>query len=264
MQYCGLHHIQASLSTIITCYSIINRKDLGRFWICHRVCVYCHGFHNRRSCLSHLTVSMSLWLYFRTMCCSKGQIKTHWGPHKPEGGAVGWRRLKSDIPEVTHDISNTQGSRQSRTDRGTKACGFVHKCMKTLSGEERNDLRLKVESLLDLVPVHLWAPWKKSRPTRNWPRKPVRWTRTTTRFELFFFFYLSFSTLCTNSVIPGNMLWTIMRIWQEEFLWPCQVLQWTEANRRLTNTCSQPFWRTQILDEHLITFLCAETVTLFS
>lgn len=89
-------------------------------WLLASVCVlsvsvYNHGFHSRRSCPVCWIAPMSLWLYFRTLCCSKGQIKKHRNPHKAEGGGDGWSRVNMDIHKPRH-ISEAQGS----ADRGSK------------------------------------------------------------------------------------------------------------------------------------------------
>lgn len=128
---------------------------------------------------------MSLWLYFRTMCCLKGQIKKHRGPHKPEGGAVGWRRLKSDIPQSDTRLKHTAADREGQRAgfRGRPKHVDLSLGAWRLSGEDRKDLRAEVKRLPDLVWVHLRASWTENQPTWSCWRQPVRPIPTTTRFE---------------------------------------------------------------------------------
>lgn len=174
------------------------------------VCLYSRGFHNRCSCLAHWTASVPLWLYFRTLSCSKGQIKKHRNPHKAEGGGVGWRGLRAVIHQVTHThlkhrapLTVVEERQRVRLSERLKACGFIS--ARTLYREDKKDLSVYIgltsarfEFCSGENNRHLWASWMENQPTRRRQRWPVRPTATTTRFGFFCPAIIHLCSKCTS------------------------------------------------------------------
>lgn len=210
-----LYHIKASLNaTNITWYSILNQKDLGRFWICHHrqvcVCVYVRvqPWFPQQTQLSGPfdCVYVTVTLFQEHVLFERSD--------KEAQGSSQTRRRGCRVKEVKvrYPQSDTQHLKDRAADREGHRAGVRGRPKPVdlslgawrLSGEDRKDLRAEVKTLPDLVWVHLRASWTENQPTRSCWRQLVRPTPTTTRFE-FLSCYLSFLGFCSNFKLIGEM-----------------------------------------------------------
>ena len=177
-------------------------------------CVYSHGFHSRRSCLARWTTPMSLRLYFRTLCCPKGQIKKHRNPHKAEGGGCRVKGVEGGYPQTTHTKTHTsQAQGQCWQRGGERESGEAKESSKKqgsceedssftewkLSREDRRvhlgvlghlfKKKSQIWPLIQRINRQIWTSWTENHPARRHlrpQRQPVRLTPTTTTTRFVF------------------------------------------------------------------------------
>lgn len=101
----------------------------------------------------HVGLRLCHWLYFRTLCCSKGQIKKHRNPHKGWGCRVNGN--EGDYPQTNMHITTTgqcwQRRGESETGKQSRLVRSWEWGIKQCTCEEDS----------------FWSKWKLSRDDRR-------------------------------------------------------------------------------------------------
>lgn len=223
------------------------------------VCVYSHGFHSRRSCLARWTAPMSLRLYFRTLCCPKGQIKKHRNPHKAEGGGCRVKGVEGGYPQTTHTKTHTsqaqgqcwQRGGERETGEAKESSEKQGSCEEDSSFTEwklsREDRRVhlrvlghlfkkrQIWPLIQGINRQIWTSWTENNPARRHlhpQRQPVRLTPTTTTTRFVFSMCIIENYYANEfTFVQWEALWSVPGIGRMSICGRSRCCVWTAGTR---------------------------------